>query len=214
MTTPTPTSAQAKQPLVTSSMIPSIASLTMAIVGLLSWYLQIYVFHGSVPGPVASGIYTVVPAMITYAASHICLNKTPPSQAAVNADIKARFQEALKKPATWAEPQGTGGGGGSGFSGMATRSTQFPVQPPPNTPYPAQSGPPTTPDIQHVETVAPQEKPVIPVGDPLNPQEPQTLEGYIAVHGGIPTPPTEPAGPANLGWGTTSSTPPGGGATS
>lgn len=64
--------------------VRAVSAYALAIAGLLIWVLQTYVFHGDVPGPVATAIAALVPAAVGYVATHVALNKTPPRLAAVS----------------------------------------------------------------------------------------------------------------------------------
>lgn len=58
---------------------PALSAYTLAVVGLLSWVLSTYVFPKGTPGPVSAAIYTLVPAIVGYVASHISWHQSPPN---------------------------------------------------------------------------------------------------------------------------------------
>jgi hypothetical protein len=63
-------------------------SAAAAVSGLLMWALGRYVFKGAVPDVVASWVYAIVPAALTFAAGYAA-NHTPRTPAAAQPELPA-----------------------------------------------------------------------------------------------------------------------------
>lgn len=54
------------------------SATTLALIGLLLWVLNMYVFKGNVPAPVSAAVYTIVPGVVGWVFTHVALNEIPP----------------------------------------------------------------------------------------------------------------------------------------
>jgi hypothetical protein len=73
--------------------VRAFSASTLALLGVINWGLEKYVFHGTTPAPVATALYVLLPAMIGYITTHVALNMTSPRELK---QLRANFQAAMK----------------------------------------------------------------------------------------------------------------------
>ena len=79
-----------------------------AVSGLALWALGRYVFRGDVPDVVASWVYAIIPALITFAAGYAAKHtpRSVPTDEQIGAAVK-KYAGDLTGPAAAAQPPGT-----------------------------------------------------------------------------------------------------------
>ena len=73
--------------------IRAMSATTLALLGVINWGMEKYLFHGATPTVVATALYVLAPAVFGYLTTHVALNMVSPRELK---DIRAKFQAAVK----------------------------------------------------------------------------------------------------------------------
>lgn len=57
----------------------ALTAYTLAATGLVMWTLQTYAFRTGIPAPLAGAVYTLIPGIVGWIASHYTRQSTAPS---------------------------------------------------------------------------------------------------------------------------------------